>query len=72
MAPTRDATAAGARLESGDATICPPGPGRDGCVDPTPRSADRRLPGPLQEENITDAAIMDNSGDTPPNIGHFP
>jgi hypothetical protein len=72
MAPTRNATAACGRLGSGDASNSPPEPGRNGRVDPIPPSADRRFPGPFQEENMTDAALMDKSGNTPPNIGHFP
>jgi hypothetical protein len=72
MAPIRNATAACGRLDSGDASNSPPEPGRDGRVDPASLSADRRSPGPFQEENMTDAAIMDKSGNTPPNIGHFP
>jgi hypothetical protein len=72
MAPGRDATAACARRDSGDATNGLPEPGRDGRVDRTPGSADRDFPGPFQAEKTTDAAIMDKSGNTPPNIGHFP
>jgi hypothetical protein len=66
MAPTRNATAVCARLESGDAAIGPPQPGRADSL------VDRRLPGPFRAEKIADAAIMDKSGNTPPNIGHFP
>jgi hypothetical protein len=69
MALARNATAACARLESGDPTIGPPEPGRAGRADSL---VDRRLPGPFQAEKIADAAIMDKSGNTPPNIGHFP
>jgi hypothetical protein len=72
MAPTRNATAACGRLESGDASNSSPDPGGDGRDDPIAPAADRRFPGPFQEENITDAAIMDKSGNTPANIGHFP
>jgi hypothetical protein len=71
MAPTRNATAARGRLESGDASIDSPEPSHDGRVDPAPAFADRRFPGPLQNQNMTEAAIMDKSGNTPPNIGHF-
>jgi hypothetical protein len=71
MAPTRNATAASGRLDSGDGSNDPPEPGLDGRVDPTPAPADRRLPGPFQRQNMTEAAIMDKSGNTPPNIGHF-
>jgi hypothetical protein len=70
MAPTRNATAARGRLESGDSAIDSPEPGRDGRVD-APALADRRFPGPFEEENMTEAAIMNKSGNTPPNIGHF-
>jgi len=71
MAPTRNATAARGRLESGDTSNVSPEPGRDGRVDPAAMLADRRFPGPFQPENMTEAAIMDKSGNTPPNIGHF-
>jgi hypothetical protein len=72
MAPIRNATAACGRLESGDTSNGSPGPDRNGRVDPTPSYADRRFPDPLRNLNMTDAAIMDKSGNTPPNIGHFP
>jgi hypothetical protein len=71
MAPTRNAAAACGRLDSGAGSTDPPEPGHDGSVDPAPSFADPRLPGPFQE-NMTEAAIMDKSGNTPPNIGHFP
>jgi len=72
MAPTRDATVVCGRLESADGSNDPPDPGHDGRVDPASSLADRRLPGPFQGQNMIDAAIMDKSGNTPPNIGHFP
>jgi len=72
MAPTRNATAARGRLDSGDLSKDLPEPGRDGRTDPAPAPTDRRLPGPFQRQNMTEAAIMDKSGNKPPNIGHFP
>jgi hypothetical protein len=69
MAPTRNATAVRGRLESGDASTDSPESGRD---DPAPACADRRFPGPFQAQKMTEAAKMDKSGNTPPNIGHFP
>jgi hypothetical protein len=72
MAPIRNATAVCGRLDSGDGSNDSPEPGHDGRVDPVPVIADRRLPGPFQRQNMTEAAIMDKSGNTPPNIGHFP
>jgi len=71
MAPTRNAKAASGRLESGDVSNDSPEPGRDSRVDPAPTPADRRFPGPFQSQNMAEAAIMDKSGNTPPNIGHF-
>src|SRR5689334_20103952 len=52
-------------------STCSPEFGGD-CVDPTLLSVDRCGPGSLRDQNTTDAAIMDKSGNTPPNIGHFP
>jgi hypothetical protein len=71
MAPTRNATAARGRLDSGDLAIDSPEPRRDGRADPAPALADRRFPSPFQEVNMTEAAIIDKSGNTSPNIGHF-
>jgi hypothetical protein len=71
MALIRNATAARGRLESGDSSIDSPEPDRDGRVDPALMLADRRFPGPFQNQNMTEAAIMDKSGNTCPNIGHF-
>jgi hypothetical protein len=72
MAPTRNAKAAHGRLESGDKSKNSPEPGRDGRVDPALSAADRPLPGSFRAQNMTEAAIMDKCGNTPPNIGHFP
>jgi hypothetical protein len=72
MAPTRNATAVCGRLGSGDGSTDPPEPGHDGRVDPALSLAERRFPGLFQGQNMTEAAIMDKSGNTFPNIGHFP
>jgi hypothetical protein len=71
MAPTRNAKAAGGRLDSGVASNDVPEPGRDGRADPAPSAAGRRLPDAFQGQNMTEAAIMDKSGSTPPNIGQL-
>ena len=72
MAPTRNAKAACGRSNSGDSSSGPPEPGRNGRADPALSAAGRRFPGRFQGENMAEAVIMDKSGKTPPNIGHFP
>jgi hypothetical protein len=70
MAPTRNARIAGSRRDSGVASKISPVSGRDGRADPAP-FAGRRLPDPFEDQNMTEAAIMDKSGNTPPNIGQL-
>jgi hypothetical protein len=72
MAPIQNAKAARGRLDSGDASNDSPEAGRDGRVDTAPSWVARRLSGAFQGQNMTEAAIMDKSGKSAPNIGHFP
>jgi hypothetical protein len=71
MAPTRNAKAAGGRLDSGIASKISPEPGHDGRAEPAPSVAGRRLPNAFQGQNMTEATMMDKSGNTPPNIGQL-